>query len=220
MNPYSRAPFITIEGVDGAGKSSHIPTIVGALKAAGFEVVQTNEPGGTPLGIRLREEILNTEMDFQTEVLMAFASRRENLKKVIEPALSMGVAVVCDRFTDSTFAYQGAAGGCPLDVLDFLEKTVHPDVQPDLTFLFDLPVEESKRRLGGTGKTPDKFESQGLEYFDRVRAGYLARRDASPSRFVVIDASVTIEQVAEQVRARLADFLVVWAPRSARTPKP
>lgn len=218
MNP--QAPFITIEGVDGAGKSSHIPTVVAALREAGFEVVQTNEPGGTELGLLLREQILNTAMDLQTEVLLAFASRRENLVQVIEPALASGKAVVCDRFTDSTFAYQGRAGGCPASFISYLENTVHPARQPDLTLLFDLPVEESKRRLGGTGKTPDKFEGQGHAYFERVRAGYLARQAADPGRFKIIDASPSIEEVARQVRQAVAGFLEAHGPRPARAPKP
>ena len=204
----SRAPFITIEGVDGAGKSSHLPTIVQTFRDAGFEVVETREPGGTPLGERLREEILTTPMALGTEVLLAFASRAEHLEQVIGPARALGSAVVCDRFTDSTYAYQGAGGGYPLDRLAVLEHAIVPiDQRPDLTLLFDLPVAESLRRLGGTGKVPDKFEGQGAEYFEKVRGGYMARVQADPDRFRVIDATPSIERVADQVRAAVAAYI-------------
>lgn len=204
------APWITVEGVDGAGKSSHIDAIVAHLRDAGFTATATREPGGTPLGERLRTEILNTPMAVTTEILLAFASRAEHLDKVIRPALNAGSAVVCDRFTDSTYAYQGAGQGGSLSEIEQLERLVHPGEQPDLTLVFDLPVEESLRRLDLTGKTPDKFESQGAEYFSRVRAGYHARQAADPNRIVLIDSTPALDEVKEHVAVAVQEFLARW----------
>ena len=214
----NKTPWISVEGVDGAGKSSHIQPLVKLLEDFGFEVVSTREPGGTPLGERLREEILNTPMALQTEVLLAFASRAEHLAQVIRPALQDGHAIVCDRFTDSTYAYQGGGQGYPLDQIKQLEQSVHGDIQPDLTLVFDLPVEESFRRLQLTGKDPDKFESQSKEYFERVRQGYHARLAGEPQRVRLIDSSVSLEAVREQVLDVVGEFLKQWtATPSART---
>ena len=205
-----KAPWISIEGVDGAGKSSHVATIVDFLRSQGFEVVSTREPGGTPLGERLREEILNTNMNLQTEILLAFASRAEHLHQVIFPALAQGHAVVCDRFTDSTFAYQGCGADGNLDHIKMLEDMVHPQSNPDVTFLFDLPAEESLRRLSKTGKTPDKFESQNQDYFEKVRLGYLTRAKADPSRIKIISSLPSLEQVKENVTKELETFVALW----------
>lgn len=205
-------PWISIEGVDGAGKSSHIPVIVSCLEQAGFKVVSTREPGGTPLGERLREEILNTTMSLQTEVLLAFASRSEHLDKVIRPALASRQAVVCDRFTDSTYAYQGAGAGYPAEKIAELANQVHPQENPDLTLIFDVPPEVSAQRLAGTGKDPDKFESQGLDYFATVRNRYLEIASNDPSRVKIIDSTKPIEEVSQQVCQVVQDFLHSWGP--------
>ena len=215
-----KSPWITVEGVDGAGKSSHIPAIVAMLEAAGFSVVSTREPGGTELGERLRTEILTTPMALGTEVLLAFASRAEHLSQVIRPALAINQAIVCDRFTDSTYAYQGQGQGFPAADIKLLEQMVHGDVQPDMTLLFDLPVEESLRRLGTTGKDPDKFESQDADYFDRVRSGYHQRVQAFPNRVRVIDSSKPWDEVKEQVRSVVSDFIAKWQQRSSLDNEP
>lgn len=214
-----KGPFITIEGVDGAGKSSHIPTVVEQLRAAGFEVVSSREPGGTPLGEELREMILRKPMDLSTEVFLAFASRSEHLASVIRPGLEDGKAVVSDRFTDSTYAYQGGGRGFPRKAIMGLETMVHGDLQPDLTLLFDLPVEESLRRLGKTGKDPDKFEIQSADFFRNVRQAYLERQALAPDRVRVIDASQTIEQVAESVKKVVSEFIEQWRPASQPSPR-
>ena len=210
-----RAPFIVIEGVDGAGKSSHIPTVFNILKEAGYEVVQTNEPGGTKLGFELREKILNDSMTGETEVLLAFASRAENIKQIISPALEEGKAVVCDRFTDSTFAYQVAGGGVSHALVTQLEESIvkNQNALPDMVLLFDLPCSESLRRLKLTSKEPDKFESKSEAYFEEVRAGYLKRVEENPQRYVVIDAMVSMELVAKQVQEKVADFIEGWKLR-------
>jgi len=214
-----RGPFITIEGVDGAGKSSHIPAIVEQLENAGFNVVSSREPGGTNLGERLREDILNTPMDIGTEVLLAFASRNEHLTALVRPALDNGSAVVSDRFTDSTYAYQGAGRGFPKSVIKGLETLVHDDLQPDLTLLFDLPVEESLRRLSGTGKDPDKFEQQGKDFFNNVRNGYLERQREAPNRFAIIDSSQSLENVSKQVKDAVNKFIQQLKPTIAQNRK-
>lgn len=210
MASKNRAPFVTVEGVDGAGKSSHIPVIVEELKAAGYNVVETNEPGGTKLGFILRQEILNTEMDVETEVLLAFASRKENIEQIIRPNLLAGNVVVCDRFTDSTFAYQVAGGSADKELVKTLESKVQKGLEPDLTLLFDLPCEMSMARL--SGKDKDKFENRSIEYFESVRKGYEDRVALNPLRFAVIDSSPSLEDVKEQVRVRLAEFLATWEP--------
>lgn len=205
-----KAPWISIEGVDGAGKSSHVDGIIHFLKAQGFEVVSTREPGGTDLGERLRDEILNTPMSLQTEILLAFAVRAEHLEKVVVPALSEGKAVVCDRFTDSTYAYQGAGSGGVMSHIETLENMVHPNLNPDLTLLFDLPPEESLKRLGGTGKTPDKFESKGKDYFEKVRNEYLARAQKDPSRIKVVSSLPALPEVKKSVQEALEEFISSW----------
>lgn len=216
-------PWITIEGVDGAGKSSHVPNIIRQLEERGFKVVATREPGGTPLCERLREEILNTPMSLETEVLLAFASRAEHLDKVIRPALESNTAVVCDRFTDSTYAYQGAGAGYPEEHITRLADQVQKGMKPDLTLIFDVPPEVSRQRLSGTGKDPDKFESQGLEYFASVRNAYLTIARKEPDRVRVIDSTRPLNEVATQVEAVVAEFLEQWGPAPAipvRRPHP
>ncbi len=193
-----RGRFITLEGIDGAGKSSHIEPLATRLRSAGHAVVVTREPGGTPLAERLREALLHAPMDALTEVLLVFAARRDHVKQVIAPALARGDTVLCDRFTDATFAYQGAGRGFDVAVLETLESWVHNDLQPDLTLWFDLPAEQAARRLTGA-RAPDRFEQQDSVFFERVRHGYLARAEAFPQRFVRIDASADRDSVGRQV---------------------
>ncbi|HCU85483.1 dTMP kinase [Methylophilus sp. UBA6697] len=190
--------FITLEGMDGAGKSTHIPTILQMLASRGREVVSTREPGGTLLGEELREILLHREMHVETESLLMFAARAEHLQQVILPALQRGAIVVSDRFTDASYAYQCGARGLPLQKMQQLEQWVQGDLQPDATLLFDVPVEVSLQRLAGA-RTPDKFEAQGAEFFARLRAQYLARAAEFPQRFHVIDAHRSLEEVKKSV---------------------
>jgi dTMP kinase len=190
--------FITLEGMDGAGKSTHIPTILALLAKSGREVVSTREPGGTPLGEQLRELLLHKEMHEETESLLMFAARAEHLQQVILPALARGAIVLSDRFTDASYAYQCGARGLPLAKMQALEKWVQGDLQPDITLLFDVPVEVSMQRLAGA-RTPDKFEAQGIEFFAKLRAQYLARAAQYPQRFRVIDANRSLEEVKKSV---------------------
>lgn len=198
--------FISVEGVDGAGKSSHIPTIAKALSSLGFEVVETREPGGTPLGEQLRELMLNTPMTPKTETMLMFALRAQHVEEVIIPALERGAVVVCDRFSDSSWAYQGGGKNVHPDILTELEKIAHPDIRPGLTLLFDVPPEVSRQRLGKTGKTPDKFESEDDGFFERVRKKYLARA-AGNHRIKVIDATRSIEEIADETKRIISEHV-------------
>lgn len=190
--------FITLEGMDGAGKSTHIPTILQMLASRGREVVSTREPGGTLLGEELREILLHREMHVETESLLMFAARAEHLQQVILPALQRDAIVVSDRFTDASYAYQCGARGLPLHKMQQLEQWVQGELQPDVTLLFDVPVEVSLQRLAGA-RTPDKFEAQGAEFFARLRAQYLARAAEFPQRFRVIDSHRSLEEVKKSV---------------------
>lgn len=190
--------FITLEGMDGAGKSTHIPAILQLLAKTGREVVATREPGGTPLGETLRELLLHEEMHVETESLLMFAARAEHLHQVILPALQRNAIVVSDRFTDASYAYQCGARGLPLDKMQALETWVQGSLQPDLTLLFDVPVEVSLARLAGA-RTPDKFEAQGVEFFARLRTQYLARAAEYPQRFRVIDSHRPLDEVNKSV---------------------
>lgn len=196
------ARFITFEGIDGAGKSTHIARVIERLAARGAEVLSTREPGGTPLAESLRGLFLHSGMDGLTEALLVFAGRRDHLVKLIEPALAAGKTVVCDRFTDASFAYQGAGRGMDLAVLGTLEQWVQQGRQPDLTLWFDLPAELAAQRRAAA-READRFEQQDLDFFERVRSGYAARAAASPQRFARIDASGSIESVAAQIDAVL-----------------
>ena len=191
--------FITFEGIDGAGKSTHIATLTARLSAQG-ELVSTREPGGTPLAETLRGLFLHSGMDSLTELLLVFAARRDHLQKVIEPALAAGKTVLCDRFTDASFAYQGSGRGMDLNVLATLEQWVQEGRQPDLTLWFDLPAEVAAQRRAAA-READRFEQQDLEFFERVRAGYAARAAAAPNRFARIDASLSVPEVAAQILA-------------------
>ncbi len=200
-----KSRFITFEGIDGAGKSSQIAAVVALIEARGIEVVQTREPGGTSLGEKLRELLLHEPMNLETEAMLMFAARREHLAALIEPSLAAGKWVVSDRFTDATYAYQ--VGGRGLDEGRFaaLEVWVHPNLQPDLTLIFDLDPTVAARRLAGTGIAPDRFERERTDFFERVRSAYLRRAAAYPRRVRVIDASQTPEEIRLQVEAVVSE---------------
>lgn len=193
--------FITVEGIDGAGKSSHLEFLADAIRARGAEAVVTREPGGTPLGERLRELVLHEAMEGTTEALLMFAARREHLVRVIEPALARGAWVLSDRFSDATFAYQCGGRGLDRGVFRALESLVHPGRQPDATFLFDLDPAVAYERQRAQSRTPDRFEREAAEFFRRVRDAYLERAREAPARVRVIDASGTLDEV----RSRLSD---------------
>lgn len=194
--------FITFEGIDGAGKSSHIEPLAARLRAAGHTVLVTREPGGTPLAERLREMLLHTPMDALTEALLVFAARRDHVRQMIAPALARGDTVLCDRFTDATFAYQGAGRAFDMAQLMALESWVHGDLQPDLTLWFDLPAEQAAQRVSAA-RAPDRFEQQDRSFFERVRSGYLVRAEAFPQRIRRIDAAADRDSVGRQVMAVL-----------------
>jgi dTMP kinase len=204
--------FISFEGIDGAGKSSHVESLAQAFRAQGRAVTVTREPGGTPLAEKLRALALNDAMDPLTEALVMFAARRDHLLQVIEPALARGDVVLCDRFTDATFAYQGHGRGFDLQVLAGLERWVQTVAalpagrlrQPDLTLWFDLAPEIAAERLAGA-RAPDKFESQPVEFFRRVASGYAARLAADPARFARLDADRPRETVWNAVHATIRD---------------
>lgn len=202
-----RGTFISYEGIDGAGKSSHISTLARRLRenASESSVIVTREPGGTPLAERIREMILSAPMDPLTEALLVFAARRDHVTQLIEPALARGQTVICDRFTDSSFAYQG--GGRLLDIerLKVMEEWVHGSLQPDVTLWFDLDPEIAARRRAGA-RMPDRFEELHVEFFERVRNAYIDRMNQSPERFVRIDASQTPEAVWLQVDAAITSY--------------
>ena len=198
--------FISFEGIDGAGKSTHISALAQAFKAQGRAVTLTREPGGTPLAEKLRSLVLKDAMDPLTEALLMFAARRDHLNCVILPSLARGDVVLCDRFTDATFAYQGGGRGFDEEVLSQLERMVQtsPDqaalVQPALTLWFDLPPQEAAKRLAGA-RVPDKFESQPLAFFQRVADGYARRQRNDPERFARIDAGQNQSLVWDAVLA-------------------
>lgn len=190
----SKAKFITFEGVDGAGKSTHLNWFAEALRGRGPQVLVTREPGGTPVGERLREILLSCPMHPETEALLMFAARLEHIEQVIKPALLRGTWVVSDRFSDASFAYQGGGRGVALPRLEQLERWVHEDLQPDLTLLFDIPIEVARLRLSNN-VTLDRFEQEQGSFFEKVRQAYLERRKKYPQRFILIDASRTLEQI-------------------------
>lgn len=201
----SRARFITLEGLDGAGKTTHLTFIRNWLAAANVDTVFTREPGGTPLGEKLRELLLDvdTEATLDTETLLMFASRQELLSSVIRPALAMGRWVVSDRFTDATFAYQGGGRGVPAKRIAQLEEWVQQGLQPDLTILLDVPLQVSQQRLSQT-RLPDRFEREREDFHQRVRDSYLARATAYPQRFFVVDATGDLADIQQQLAGRLA----------------
>jgi dTMP kinase len=204
----ARGRFITFEGIDGAGKSTQIAAVVAQLVARGIVVEQSREPGGTPLGERLRELLLREPMHLETEAMLMFAARREHLAVRILPALEAGRWVVCDRFTDATYAYQ--VGGRGLDAARFaaLEAWVHPGLQPDLTLVFDLEPAVAASRLASTGVAPDRFEREQRDFFERVRNAYLERAKAAPQRICVIDADREPAAIRTEVEAIVAERLL------------
>jgi len=194
-----RGKFITFEGIDGAGKSSHVEWLAEYLRGRGHVVLLTREPGGTPLGEKLRELLLNEPMHLETETLLMFAARREHLAQRIEPALERGEWVICDRFSDATWAYQG--GGRGLDKSKFLalEHWVHEHLQPDLTLLFDLPLEVARERIVLANRVLDKFEQERADFHHRVRQAYLERAHANPARIRTVAAESTINEIRKQL---------------------
>jgi dTMP kinase len=206
----ARGRFITLEGIDGAGKSTHAKWLADALAAGGRRVIATREPGGTPLGEALRELLLREPMTHDSEALLMFAARREHVVRVIEPALARGDHVLCDRFTDATYAYQGAGHGVSVDFIASLERVLLGACKPDLTLLFDVPCATSRARLDrmqAGGKPLDKFEREAPGFFERVRDGYLARASAEPSRFRVIDATRPPADVRGELERILDAFM-------------
>jgi dTMP kinase len=201
----ARGRFITFEGIDGAGKSTQIDFVAARLRERGIDVVVTREPGGTGIGEALRELVLRQPMSARTETLLVFAARAQHVEQVIAPALAAGRWIVCDRFTDATYAYQSGGRGVPEAAVEALERWVHPDLQPDLTFLFDVAPDVAARRLSAA-RAADRFEAEQRDFFARVRAVYLERARRFPARFVVLDGT----QPPDAVRARLVEALDRW----------
>ena len=199
--------FITLEGVDGAGKSTHMKWLPDFFTRHGLEVVMTREPGGTPVGEKLREILLHEAMSQETEALLMFASRQENLNQVIKPALAIGKLVLCDRFTDSTYAYQGGGRHFDTNKISVLENWVQEGLNPDLTLLFDVPLEVSRERLGRHGAALDRFEQENDAFFEAVRNAYLQRAANDPQRFMLIDSTWPYEAVKEFIETRLLQFI-------------
>jgi len=194
-----RGKFITLEGMDGAGKSTHIPDIIKLLELKGVEVISTREPGGTLLGEQLRTLLLNEAMHPETETLLMFAARREHISQIIEPALARGAWVLSDRFTDATYAYQSGGRGVLANKVIELEAWVQGDLQPDLTLLFDVPVEVSVARLA-SARAPDKFERESAEFFTKIRNAYLDRANKNPNRFCMINSNQALDDVKIEVK--------------------
>ena len=192
--------FITFEGIDGAGKSTHLEFTAHLLRETGKEVVMTREPGGTALGEQLRALLLHEEMHAETEELLMFAARREHIRQVIEPALNRGAWVVSDRFTDASFAYQGGGRNLPTEKLEQLENWVHPALQPNVTFLFDVPPDVACARRLGAARAGDRFEQEQEAFFMRVRNAYLKRAAAFPTRFRVIDSTRSIAEIQRRLQ--------------------
>jgi dTMP kinase len=202
----SRGKFITLEGMDGAGKSTHIQDIVEQLEFAGYYVVSTREPGGTALGEELRGILLHKHMHPETETLLMFAARREHIANIIEPALAHGAIVLSDRFTDATYAYQSGAKGVPAQKIHQLEKWVQGDLQPDITLLFDVPVDVSLKRLADA-REPDKFERENADFFSKLRQEYLRRANENAERFRIINANQPLNKVRENVKVIVDEII-------------
>jgi dTMP kinase len=199
-----RGRLVTLEGVDGAGKSTHMEFIADALRAQGRHVIVTREPGGTDLAERVRATILQTPMAPGMETLFLFAARADHVVRVIEPALAAGTWVICDRFTDATAAYQGAGKGVSLELIERLKELAHPGLEPALTFVFDCPYEVAQERLSASRKKLDRFEREDRAFFERVRAAYLERAKAEPRRIRVIDATDDMAAIRKAVAAQLS----------------
>jgi dTMP kinase len=202
----ARGLFITLEGVDGAGKSTHMQFVADAVASAtGRHVITSREPGGTDLAERLREAILAEPMQPLAETLLIAAARADHVARVIRPALESGTSVVCDRFYDATVAYQGAGKGVPLELIERLGAAAHPGLHPDRTLVFDCSYEVASRRLAASGKQLDRFEREDREFFERVREAYLSRARAEPQRIRIIDASADVARIRTQIEKAL-DF--------------
>lgn len=204
-----RGRFITLEGSEGSGKSTNLAYIYEKIQQSGIDVILTREPGGTPLGEQIRALLLDHRqqaMASDTELLLMFAARAQHLNELILPALEQGKWVLCDRFTDATYAYQGAGRGIDEARIATLEQWVQGDLRPDLTFFLDLPVEQGLARAGARSE-PDRFEREQLDFFERVRQGYLRQAEREPQRYRVVDAAVPLEQVQSQLDTILADYL-------------
>ena len=201
-----RGKFLTLEGVDGAGKSTHVQWLVDTLRSRGVEVLSTREPGGTPIGEKLRELLLHESMGLECETLMMFAARAEHLRTVIEPALTKGLWVVCDRFTDATFAYQGGGRELGYDRVATLEKWLHPDIQPDRTWLFDVPLSVARERLNRT-REQDRFEKMADAFFQRTREVYLSRAKADPARMICVDSTQPIDAIRKSLEQDLEQLI-------------
>lgn len=209
-----RGRFITLEGGEGVGKSTQMDVVRAWLESRGHRVLTTREPGGTPLAEHIRDLLKGwdgEDMDSDTELLLVFAARNEHLAKRIRPALERGEWVLCDRFTDATYAYQGSGRGIPPARIETLEQWVQGTLRPDLTLLLDVPVALGFERVSGRGEGHDRFEREQRDFFERVRSTYLARAANDPERFRVIDASPPPEQVSEAIRAVLDERHAVWA---------
>ena len=201
-----RGLFLTLEGVDGAGKSTHIPFIKRYLEDKGITVIVTREPGGTQLGEQLRELLLHTPMNLKTEALLMFAARNEHIEQVIEPALTAGHWVLCDRFTDASFAYQGGGRQLGAEPIELLEQWIHPTLQPDHTWLFDLDLHLAQERLRRT-RDMDRFENEAEDFFKRTQQFYYLRAQRFPQRFSIIDSSQSIDSIEQQL-AQHIDALI------------
>lgn len=198
-----KGKFITVEGVDGAGKSTQMAVIDQALRERGIDLVRTREPGGPETAEKIRELLLNEPMSPKCELMLMFAAREENLDKIIRPALAKGQWVLCDRFTDASYAYQGYGRGRSIEEIRALENFVHPDLKPDLTVLFDVPTEVAAARLS---RKLDRFEKESQDFHRHVREGYLRMAKAEPERFYVVDGTQTPEQISAQLREVFAQW--------------
>ena len=201
-----RGKFITFEGVDGAGKSTHVEWFANELRSTGRSVLVTREPGGSQLAEKLRELVLHEPMDAVTETLLVFTARDDHLRKRILPALAAGTWVVCDRFTDATVAYQGGGKAVPTDLIEALRRIVHPGLQPDCTLVFDCAFDISQERMERSGRALDRFEREGQAFFERVRGAYLALAKGEPDRVRVIDSTHALDAIRAELRGILASL--------------
>ncbi len=212
-DPAVRGCFITMEGLDGAGKSTHVEGLVDHLRGRGLEVIRTREPGGTPLGEKLRELLLAEPMHLETETLLMFAARCEHLHGLILPALRAGHWVVCDRFTDATYAYQGGGRQLGGARVSSLEQWVHPELQPDRTWLFDVPLDVARERLL-RGRSLDRFEREQSDFFERTRRAYHERAARDPGRIHILDATRSIEAVRRDLLDQADALVAQWRGRA------
>ena len=201
-----RGKFLTVEGVDGAGKSTHLQFIADFVASRGHHAIVTREPGGTDLAERLREQILTQAMTPEIETLLIYAARADHVGRVIRPGLEAGSWVICDRFSDATAAYQGAGKGVPMQLIGTLAAIAHPGLAPDRTLVFDCPYETAAKRLATSGKKLDRFEREDRAFFERVRAAYLARAKAEPGRVRVIDATLPVAEIRKTLERNLSDL--------------